>query len=163
MKARVFSTSAGIISGMLILPACQAQKADNTIQVAELCTQTIRDYAAFRDDPSKADEYGALFTENGTFTLAGNTAAGRDALIARHKGANENAVWRHNMIDIDIDENEGVVTGRTRFIVQTGPRAETPGPVGREIIGYYEDKFVISDGTCLIQDRSVVVEFDSQR
>ena len=163
MKARVFSISAGIISGMLSLPACQVQKADNTIQVAELCTQTVRDYAVFRDDPSKADEYGALFAEDGTFTLAGNTAAGRDALIARHKRANENAVWRHNMIDIDIDENEGVVTGRTRFIVQTGPRAESPGPVTREIIGFYDDIFAIEGGKCRIQDRSVVVEFDSAR
>ena len=152
-----------LIGAALIFGGCQPEDRSKTVSTADLCAQTVRDYALLRDDPAQAAAYGALFTNEGSFTLAGNTVTGRDALIARHKAANENAVWRHNMTDIDITKTDGKVTGRTRFVVYTGARGDEPGPVTREIIGYYDDIFVLENERCLLQDRRVVVEFDSRR
>ncbi len=145
-----------LMMGALTLSACQQESSIN-----ELCADTIHDYARLRDNPETSEAYAALFTEDGTFTLAGQVTAGREALAARHRIANESAVWRHNMIDVEITDTVGKLSGQTRFIVQTGPRGQRPGPVTREIVGSYSDIFEITGDKCLIKSRVVSIDFDT--
>ena len=127
------------------------------------CSETVESYAVLRDDPSTATDYAALFTEDGSFELGGQVVTGREALAERHDLANDNAVWRHNITYTDIIEQNGELSGRSRFVIQTGPRGASPGPVTREIIGFYEDKFTLEGGECLIASRKVHIEFDTHR
>ncbi len=122
------------------------------------CKQTVLDYADLRDDPGKAEAYGDLFTQTGTFTLGPNTITGRNALIARHKAANGLAAWHHTMENIHIAEDNQ--TGLSRVIVYTTPKDDNE-VVTRMIVAEYIDKFQIIDGKCKITDRQVRVIHDS--
>ncbi len=142
---------------MLTLTACDSKPTS-----IDLCQETVSNYAWLRDSPDQADAYAALFSKNGTFTLAGQVIEGREALANRHRIANQNAVWRHNMIDVEVADKDGTLSGQTRFIVQTGPRSDRPGPVTREIVGSYTDVFEIVGDKCLIKSRLVSVDFDTK-
>ena len=146
-----------------VIAGCQASSNAPDQSKTDLCRKTIADYAWLRDDPASAEAYADLFTEEGTFTLAGNVTQGREALAARHVSANKNTRWRHNMVGTELIEVHGGMTGETRFIIQTGPRSDRPGPAEREIIGYYEDELEVKAGKCLIRARTVHVEFDTHR
>lgn len=155
----IFLISAGLIT--LGLSACAPDQSSR-----RACLKTVSDYAWLRDDPAQSEAYAELFTENGTFVLAGQVTEGRAALMARHRTANQNAVWRHNMTASRIEVSDTKITGKTRFIIQTGPRASgvhatSPVPVAREIIGYYEDEFALVAGQCRLDSRRVHIEFDS--
>lgn len=144
-------------AGLLGLTAC------TQITPQELCEQTVRDYAVLRDN-GPVEDYAELFTEDGTFQLGDTALQGREALIARHKGANSAASWRHTMGDIRISELDGKTTGNSRFVVRTGASG-SPSPVSREIVGHYvghyEDTFVVKDRTCKIATRKVHILFDT--
>jgi len=144
----------------VILGGCAAP--DNAPTYVDLCTETVRDYAVLRDDIGLADAYGELFSEDGEFHLAGNVAKGREALIARHKIANADVQWRHNMTDIRISETGDKITGNSRFHIFAGPRSETPVAPNREILGDYTDEFVVENGACKIKVRQVSVIFDKK-
>ena len=126
---------------------------------AQLCEQTVRDYAVLRDD-GPVEAYADLFTNDGTFQLGETVVEGRDALIGRHKAANSAAAWRHTMGDIRVSELDGEITGHSRFVVRTGASG-SPTTVTREIVGYYEDTFVIEAQTCKIATRKVHILFDT--
>ena len=136
------------------ISACSAPKVSN----AQKCTQTVLDYADLRDDPNKAEAYGALFSEDGTFTLGPNTATGRAAIIKRHESTNAAMQWNHIMDDIKVTDD---LSGTSRVIVYTTPLGvETD--VSRFIVADYIDKFEIArSGKCLIKSRSVNLIFDS--
>jgi len=138
---------------LLTLTACSQST------TSELCEQTVRDYAVLRDD-GPVEAYADLFTKDGTFQLGETVAQGHEALVARHKGANSAASWRHTMGDIRITEIDGNLTGHSRFIVRTGTPT-VPSPVSREIVGHYEDTFAIEGGTCKITSRKVHILFDT--
>lgn len=140
---------------LLGLTACGG----DTPTAAELCEQTVRDYAVLRDN-GPVEAYASLFTEDGTFELGDTVTQGREALVARHVAANSAAAWRHTMGDIRISETNGEFSGLSRFIVRTGAPA-SPSPVSREIVGHYADKFVIADGQCKIATRKVHILFDT--
>ena len=125
---------------------------------SELCEATVRNYAALRDN-GPAEEYANLFTKDGTFTLGPNITTGRAALAARHVEANKTALWRHNILDVEISEVGGQLIGVSRFIIYTGPHP-APSKNPREIIGDYMDTFVIENGACLISSRSAHIVFD---
>lgn len=149
-----------IIMAVLSLGAC----GEAVQSPAQLCEQTVKDYALYRDvGPVQA--YADLFTEDGTFTLGGTVTMGHEALKARHVAANKAAAWRHNMTDIRIETDGETVKGRSRFIVMTGPHAKDaagPSSFMRQIIGDYQDVFVIEGGACKIKSRQVNVLFDNQ-
>lgn len=150
----------GLVPVLLLLSAC----GEAALSPAQLCEQTVKDYALYRDvGPVQA--YADLFTEDGSFTLGGTVTAGHEALKARHVAANKAAAWRHNMTDIRINAAGDDMTGHSRFVVMTGPHAkDMAGPPNftRQIVGDYEDVFVIIDGTCKIKSRKVNVLFDNQ-
>lgn len=142
------------------LAACESQLS----KVMQACEKTVRDYALYRDQ-GPVDFYTALFTEDGTFKLGETVTTGREALKARHIEANKAAVWRHNITDVRIAPSTGEITGRTRFIIMTGPRKEDTESLPaatRQIVGDYEDVFVIEDGACKIKSRTVNILFDNQ-
>lgn len=124
---------------------------------AELCRETVLDYASFRDDPDTSQEYGLLFTQDGSFTLGPNTITGRKALIARHKTANERVVFNHVMDDILVRAD---LTGKSRVIVYTSARNGNHD-ITRVIVADYMDRYEIKGGKCLIADRNVAVLFDT--
>lgn len=126
----------------------------------ELCEKTVLDYGPLRDD-GPAEQYADLFTPDGEFHLGPNVTKGREALIARHIASNSNNVWRHNMTDIRLRENENGLSGVTRFHIFTGPRGEKPTAPAREILGDYIDVFVIQNGTCKIKSRKIKIAFDT--
>lgn len=144
------------ICALAILVACTPAPPSSV----ELCTQTVHDYAVFRDN-GPVEAYADLFTETGTFQLGNTITEGREALIARHITANANAAWRHTMEDIRITQKDGELSGISRFIVRTGPRP-TPSTVTREIVGHYEDTFELTNGACKIATRKVHITFDTQ-
>ncbi|MGJ8562915.1 MAG: nuclear transport factor 2 family protein [Alphaproteobacteria bacterium] len=142
------------------LAACVSQLS----KVMQACEKTVRDYALYRDE-GPVDSYTALFTEDGTFQLGEAVTTGRDALKARHIAANKAAAWRHNMTDIRISPNADEITGRSRFIIMTGARTGDTGSLptaSRQIVGDYEDVFVIEDGACKIKSRTVNILFVNQ-
>lgn len=124
---------------------------------AELCRKTVTDYAAFRDDPEKSTEYGALFTEDGVFTLGPNPITGRQALIARHKAANKDVIFNHVMDDILVRAD---LTGKSRVIVYTSARNGSHD-INRVIVADYMDRYEMSGGKCMIAERNVAVLFDT--
>lgn len=147
--------------GVLLVNCVATPPISNSPTTIELCEQTVRDYAIYRDN-GPTDMYADLFTADGTFELGGDITKGRDALIKRHTKANEAAKWRHVMGDIRILETEDQVTGVSRFIVMSGSNT-TPSQATREIIGHYEDTFAVQDGRCRIKTRKVVILFDTTR
>ena len=136
------------------LAACSPSKAPPTQTF--LCTQTVLDYAELRDDSSKAAEYGRLFTEDGRFQLGPNIVEGRQALMARHRAANETTIFSHVMEDIEIIG----LTGKSRVVVYTKNRADSD-KVTRVIIADYADSYEMVDDKCLISDRKVSVVYDT--
>ena len=103
-----------VVSASCWIAACQQPP-----RTMAMCEQTVRDYAAHRDNPDAADDYGNLFTESGTFTLGDETLKGRAALIERHKSANDAARWNHVMDEISVQPD---LTGKSRVIVYTNPK-----------------------------------------
>lgn len=144
-----------ILIALGITSACT----DVSLTHAQLCEQTVRDYARLRDN-GPVEAYADLFTPDGTFQLGDTSVKGRDALVARHNGANSASAWRHTMGDIHITDTNDTLTGQSRFIVKTGA-LPPPSAVTREIIGHYEDTFVIEDGVCKIASRKVHILFDT--
>lgn len=140
--------------GLLLTAACQPAPTRT-----ELCTQTVLDYAVLRDN-GPAEDYAALFTADGTFTLGPNVTAGHNALIARHTSANAAALWRHNMVDVRIEDSGDGLSGQSRFIIYTAPHP-APAQAPREIIGDYIDTFRVENGVCKIASRSVKIIFDT--
>ena len=137
----------------LLLAACNQQP-----RTMAMCEQTVRDYAAHRDNPDAGVDYGNLFTENGAFTLGGETISGRAALIERHKSANEVASWNHVMDEISVWPD---LTGESRVIVYTTPKDGDESKVTRFIIADYIDQFAVISSGCKIADRQVSIVYDS--
>lgn len=145
------------MGGALLLGSCG--NVSDGQSAAQLCKQTVYDYARLRDE-GPAKDYADLFTEDGQFTLGKTITKGRDALIKRHESANKAALWRHYMLDVKIEEDDGALKGVSRFLIYTAPHP-APAKNPREIIGDYRDTFVIVDGVCKISDRQVRIIFDS--
>ena len=145
-----------ILGSVGVLAACSPP----SVSPAQKCLQTVLAYADLRDDPTKATEYGALFSYNGTFTLGPNTVTGRDAIIERHISANSAMRWNHVM-DGDIEVSDDL-KGQSRVIVYTTPLDGTDGQVTRFIVANYHDQFEMGvSNNCLIKARRVEVLFDS--
>lgn len=125
---------------------------------AQLCNQTVKDYATYRDNPEMAKAYADLFSLDGTFTLGPNTTEGRDTLIARHIASHENATWQHNMNEISIRDKDAVVTGTSRVTVKTSSK-DDPNTT-RKIVADYEDNFELIGDKCLIKSRIVKILTD---
>ncbi len=142
---------------LCLAPLVGACSQPSTPSQAELCQATVENYAKFRDDPSKSAEYGALFTEDGSFTLGPNTITGRSALIARHKAANQDIVFNHVMDDITIRNN---LTGKSRVVVYTSARNGSHD-INRVIVADYMDRYEMVEEQCLIAERNVAVLFDT--
>lgn len=134
---------------LAVLSSCSA-----LLDPAKLCSQTALDYGKFRDAPDAALQYADLFTPDGSFTLGGQVTQGRDALIARHQTSNQNQVWKHHPGVPVIAMSNGIITGTSKVIVQTGAK---DGPMTTEITGEYADVFEISKGRCLIKTRDTKV------
>lgn len=136
------------------LAACSPAKVPPT--QAELCTQTVLDYAELRDDPAKALELGNLFTSEGRF-IFNNESMDRKAIIARHRTANKSNIFTHDITDIKIDG----LTGESHVSVFVQDRNG-----GEEYIwkaqAIYTDNYEIVDGRCLISDRNVYITYDSR-
>ncbi len=142
------------LSMVPIIGACSQSAAPSQ---SELCQAAVENYAAYRDDPNKSAEYGALFTEDGRFTLGPNTITGRDALVARHLAANQDVIFNHVMDDITIRNN---LTGKSRVVVYTSARNGSHD-INRVIVADYMDRYEMRGGQCLIAEREVAVLFDT--
>ena len=140
---------------VMVFSGCNNKETKSPTQ-AELCEQTILDYARLRDEVDQAEAYGELFTENGIFELGPNVIKGQDALKDRHKAANKDTTFNHVMDDISINGK----TGKSRVVVYTQDRNGSED-ITRVIIADYDDKFELQDGKCLISERKVNVLFDT--
>ncbi|NNE58415.1 MAG: SnoaL-like domain-containing protein [Hellea sp.] len=139
---------------LTVLAACSASH-DEVI----LCTNTVENYAALRDNPETAESYADLFTDQGTFTLGGSQTAGREALIARHKASHESAKWQHEMGKISVHkQGPDKITGSSQVTVKTGPKGVAE--YERTIAATYDDTFVMENGSCRIKSRLVTVISD---
>jgi len=139
--------------GISVLAACSNQQTPT-----QLCNQTVKDYAALRDNPETAETYAGLFTDDGIFVLGPNPVSGRDALMARHQASHENSNWLHDMNKISITDADGAVSGVSRVTVKTS--AKNDPKTERTIVADYIDIFEMADGKCLIKSRTVKVLTD---
>jgi len=142
-----------VISASCLITACQQQP-----RTMAMCEQTVRDYADHRDNPAAVEKYGNLFTDNGTFSLGGETVTGKAALIERHKTANDAAMWNHVMDKISVQPD---LTGKSRVVVYTTPKNGNEKNVTRFIVADYIDRFEVIASGCKIADRQVNIIFDS--
>lgn len=150
---------------LTVLCACcvwgMAHAAEND-EVAAACSQTVMDYAFYRDRPD-ADKVAELFTPDASMSLLGEVFAGRGAIRDRVAAGAGGAVFRHLISTINIVVNEGGLgaQGVSYVTVYRGSASDLPQPLPDRAmaIGEYHDRFVMSHNGCQIAERAFVPVF----
>ena len=141
------------------------QQKDQSFDYSEACSSVVHDYAYLRD---QTDGQGVanLFTDEGSFSIFGETFSGRQAIRQRVLGAEAGPVTRHLISTIDIESKApGKARGVSYVTVYIGPRSDSTNPIeveGFAGIGEYHDRFVVDAGECLIESREFIPVFTYQ-
>ncbi len=109
--------------------------------VRQACRDLVLDYAYYRDRPD-AQGFANVFAKDGELTVLGETFAGKAAIAARLKDAEEGPSFRHLMSTIRIfPVDADTATGVSYVTVYSAPPGETTveGFLG---VGEYHDEFV---------------------
>lgn len=129
----------------------------------ETCTGAANSYPYARDR-LLYDEYGALFTENAVFQIAGGPEiVGREAIIAALRERGPLATMRHISRVVRINAT-GESTAEAISYVTIWRGDATPGDQavsGPWIMGEYHDEFQMQDRRCLISRRLVKIVFQA--
>lgn len=149
----------------LSLTACGDTLGPNRAQmIRSACTQTVNAYA-FARDAIDADAYGALFTNDVSFTFAGDTMNGREALEANLLERGPAFVTRHYITSVMINPTgKQTATGSNNAIVYSPPTEAggPPQPLSPQHIFAlvrYDDEYQMVGRTCLISNRVVNIEY----
>ena len=127
------------------------------VAMADLCRQTVIDYAYFRDRPDP-DGVAGLFVEDGVFKLGAEVYNGRAAIHKRISAAADGPVFRHMMstikiLPIDAQSARGV----SYAAVYAAAGDELPHEVTDFLaLGEYHDEFVLIDDRCQIKRREFI-------
>ncbi len=122
--------------------------------------QRMSEYAIYNDNLD-AEKFATVFTKDGIFDLAGTVVQGYDAIVNWKKTTKALAAKgsRPEYVRHHIDTQYLVVSGDTAkgityWLVLTN--------VGLDHSGYYEDDFIVEDGSWRIAHRRVRVKWVAQ-
>lgn len=152
-----------LVGSVLLVFACQQKVA--TYDVTKSCTELVHEYAYLRD---RLDGQGVseLFTEEGEFSIFGETFAGRQLIQERVSGARSGPVTRHLVSTVDVQSDGGSAARGVSYVtIYIGPKSESDNPIeveGFAGIGEYHDHFALTDSGCKIQSREFIPVFTYQ-
>lgn len=140
----------------------QVSYASEANGVISACSQTVMDYAFYRDRPD-ADRVAALFTPDARLSLLGDVFAGRAAIRARVAASVGGPVYRHLISTVQIvpDADGRGGQGVSYVTVYRGGTSELPQSMPKDsmAIGEYHDRFVMTQAGCQIAEREFVPVF----
>jgi uncharacterized protein (TIGR02246 family) len=106
-------------------------------------------------DTGRFEEWGALFTEDATFTVYGRTYTGRKEIVDEIGGMQTDPPGKHvvlqPVIDLDDENHARAWTDLTAF------RCTKEGVFSIAIAGRYHDRLVKGDDRWRIQERTLVM------
>ena len=146
------------------LSACE--KGPSTLDIQEMCENTVHAYSFARDSGNEAALLG-IFTEDAVLTLFGKDQTGRaeivKAALARAKAQNT----RHMITSVNVDvSNAGPIMGQSYVAIFNGPNADSAAtPIASPepfALATYNDEFELIADKCLISKRIVVVDYITQ-
>ena len=161
-----FTKSIVLVAAAFTLSACENLQGSPSIVSA--CTATVNAYAHARDSVDPV-QYGALFTEDASFTIWGQTMRSREAIVEALIDRGGQLATRHITGSIHVTPtSSSTATGRSYALVlapqenETLPEAELSGE-SFFAMATYEDAYEIDGAICKFQRRKVTVEFERSK
>ncbi len=140
---------------------------DGAIRAA--CEDLVLDYAYYRDrqDPAEAAAgVAAVFSEDATLTVLGQTFVGKNAIYNRLAQQTNPQLTQHLMSTIRIFPVSATTATGVSYAtvyVATKPAADGNPAEGFATVGEYHDKFELTDSGWRIAQRKFVVRMLGQR
>ena len=139
---------------LIVATHSQFLQANNDIKNA--CEKTIQDYAVYRD-ALDAENFANTFSEDGVFATPNGDHKGYDGIVKYIHNQSDEFISYHMVTTMQINPvDESTANGIVYGTVHIGERTESgPAKLVRSIDAIYNDKYVIKDGACKIQHRSL--------
>ena len=123
------------------------------------CMRLCADFAHYADSRDY-DKFVALFTEDGTFELRGETLRGRNAILRAMRARPDDMITRHICTNIRIDAHDnGTATGAGSLLLFHRVANENVEP--SMIVADYRDVYKVTASHWRIQERVTTIVFNS--
>lgn len=130
--------------------------------MVHLCTQTVQDYAVYRDRLD-ADNYASVFTKDGVFITPGGTYSGRDEIKGYINTQDISVTTMHQVTTVQIKPLEdGSATGVIYTSVHFSETSDKVGVTNRIAGATYYDRYQLNQGRCEIAERVLKIIMDYQ-
>ncbi len=124
----------------------------------QACHARVAEYAYFWDQ-NDDEGMAAVFTDDATLTLGGQTFTGPEAIVGRMQAREEGSLIRHLMTTVHIERTGADSARGVSYVsVYMGQQPDQGLTVvdGFALMGEYHDTFALTGGDCRIAERRLV-------
>lgn len=123
----------------------------------QACTTLVVQYAYSRDRLDY-EAYGALFTEDATFELAGQKTEGRKAIVAALRQRGPQMITRHFSTPVAFEPQSSTTARGVAYLqlFRVGADTDAPHPYDQApLIAEYHDEYEVDEASCRFRSRRI--------